>query len=279
MDSFDTSAPESQDSNQSNEPPIEEELSHSDKLIGIFTEPGKTFESMAKFPPRTVDWVVPVIVMLLIVIVAQFLMMSNNEIYYQIKQKQMARVEKNLNEMVKKNQLSPEKAKEQMDKIEENMEKGRSTIGKVFQGLGILIFGFIVFFIVSGVYFLFARFVFKGDGNYASVLVANGMTAYIAIIQVILAAIFALALGKLMNDISLASFLGTDKSTFLGFLFEKINPITIWAYIVLSIGLAKMFKASSTAKYYVMVFGLWIVWGLIVFVLGKTVPILKFLAG
>ncbi len=34
--------------------------------------------------------------------------------------------------------------------------------------------------------------------------------------------------------------------TLTGWFLAKIDPISIWAYIVLSIGLAKMFKSEST---------------------------------
>ena len=59
------------DTNENNEPltnsePEEshEELSHSDKMIGVFTEPGKTFDNASKFPPRTKDWVLPLVILL-----------------------------------------------------------------------------------------------------------------------------------------------------------------------------------------------------------------------
>ncbi len=261
------------------ENPPGQELSHSDKLIGIFTDPGNTFKKMSEFPPRTIDWLLPLSILLVIIIATQFLVLSNSEIYYQVKQKQLQRIEKTMNDAVAKGQMTQDQANEQMNRIQDNLDKGRTPVAMIMQAVGIIIFGFIVFFIVSGVYFLFSRFAFKGEGNYNSALVAYGMTSYIAIIQVVLAAIISLLMGKMLSDISLASFMNADKSTLMGFLLAKIDIISIWAFIVLSIGLAKMFKAASTTKYYVMVFGLWIVWGLIVFGLGKAVPFLKFLAG
>jgi len=80
-----------------------------------------------------------------------------------------------------------------------------------------------------------------------------------------------------MSDVSVASLTGTDKSTIIGWLLAKIDPFSIWAYSVLGIGLAKMFKSQSMGKYIIMVFGLWLVGGLLVWFIAKAVPFLSFL--
>jgi hypothetical protein len=86
-----------------------------------------------------------------------------------------------------------------------------------------------------------------------------------------------MAFGALINDTSLATLVGTDRGTIAGFLLAKVDPLSLWAYIVLSIGLAKMFKSQSTKNYYVLVFSLWIVGGLLIFLVAQAVPFLSFL--
>jgi hypothetical protein len=140
-----------------------------------------------------------------------------------------------------------------------------------------MIFGFIFFFIIVGIYFFFIKAILKGDGTYGSAMAANGLTAYISIIQIIIAAILTMVMGKLMQETSLAAFLGSDKNTIIGWVYAKINPLSIWAYIVLSIGFAKMFKSESSGKYYALVFGLWLIGGLLIFYLAQEVPFLSFL--
>ena len=49
----------------------------------------------------------------------------------------------------------------------------------------------------------------------------------------IVAGILTMLLGKMIMDTSLASFMGSDKMTLTGWLLAKIDPISIWAYIVL----------------------------------------------
>ena len=254
----------------------EQELSHTDKMIGIITAPKETFENIAKFPPKTMDWFVPVLILCIVIALTQILVMTNPEIAFQAKQKQMEAIQKNFDEAVAKKQMTQEQADEQMSKIEERMASSGAMM-YVFQTIGIFIFVFVFFFILCGIYFLFSKFVLKGDGTYASALVADGLVSYIGIIHIILAAILAFAFGRLMRDASLASLMDMDKSSIAGWLLAKVDPLTIWAYSVLSIGLAKMFKSDSVGKYFIMVFGLWIVGGLLLWLLAKAVPFLSFL--
>src|ERR1035437_8835296 len=173
------------------------ELSHSDKIIGLFSEPKKTFEKMSGYAPKTIDWLVPITLLLFIVVLSRVLIMQNPDLAYQVKQQQKESMEKNLNTAVEKKQITS-------DQKEERLNQGLESMNKpIFQFLGyvgIIIGGFIVFFIISGVYFLFAKFALKGDGTYAAALVANGMISYIGMIQIILATVLSYILGRLIND-------------------------------------------------------------------------------
>ena len=254
----------------------EQELSHTDKMIGIITAPKETFEKIAKFPPKTMDWFLPVLILCVVIALTQILVMTNPDIAYQAKQKQMEAIQKSFDDAVASGRMTQAQADEQISQIEERMASS-GAIGYVFQTVGIFIFVFVFFFILCGIYFLFSKFVLKGDGAYASALVADGLVSYIVMIQIILAAILAFVFGRLMSDVSVASLTGTDKSTIVGWLLAKIDPFSIWAYFVLGIGLAKMFKSQSVGKYIIMVFGLWLVGGLLVWFIAKAVPFLSFL--
>lgn len=273
MADFDT------ENQQADNAPEETELSHTDKIVGIFTDPSTTFANVAKFPLRTIDWLLPFLILLAFVAVSQLVVSSNPEIAYQIKQKQMEGVQKSFADAVEKGQMTQEQADKQMETVEEQMESMSGGIGKVIQTVSIFIVGFIFFFVICGVYFLLSKFALKGDGTYVSAMVATGLTSYISMIQVLVSAILALVMGRLVSDTSVASLMNSDKTTIVGFLLGKIDVISIWAYAVLAIGLAKLFKSQTTGKYYILVFGLWLIWGLFVFVLIKAVPSLSFLGG
>ena len=107
-------------------------------------------------------------------------------------------------------------------------------------------------------------------------MVASGLSAYIGVLGIIITTIISLLMGKLFMDSSVASFMGSDKSTIVGWVLAKLDIFTIWSFVVFAIGLAKMFKSSSTQKYYMLVFGIWLIGGLILFFLAKAIPFLKF---
>ncbi len=251
-----------------------EELSHSDKMIGVFTEPAKTFEHTAKFPPRTKDWVVPLLIFFFVIAVIRMAAMMNEEVFFEAKQKQIDSIES----MVENGTLSREDGDTAIESIDEQMEFMQGPVGWVITIATTMIFGFIVFFILVGIYFLGVKWFLNGEGGYSSALVANGLTAYISIVQYIIVGILTMAFSTIVNDTSLAALLGSDRTTIAGFLLAKIDPFSIWAYTVLSIGLSKMFKSQSTGKYYVLVFSLWIVGGLLLFFVAQAVPFLSFLS-
>jgi len=244
------------------------ELSHSDKMIGVFTEPAKTFFTTSKFPPRNKDWVIPVLIFFIVVALIRSIVMTNKEVYFEAKKQGIDRIEK----MVESGTMTREQGDEAINAIDQQMEFMQGPIGWVITIATTLIFGFIVFFIIVGIYYLFIKFVLKGEGTFASALVANGLTSYISILQIIIGGILTMLFGKMIMDTSLASLMGSDKTTLTGWLLAKVDPISIWGYIILAIGFAKMFKSESTGKYYALVIGLWLIGGFILFQLAQAVP-------
>ncbi len=257
--------------------PVEEtpngngELSHSDKMIGVFTEPAKMFYHTSKFPTRNKDWVIPVLILFIVVALIRILAMTNEEVYFEAKRQGIERIEK----MVEDGTLTQEQGDAAIEGVDQQMEFMKGPIGWVITIATTLIFGFIVFIIIVGIYYLLIKFLLKGEGTFTSALVANGLTIYIGILQAIVAGILTMLLGKMIMDTSLASLMGSDKNTITGWLLAKVDPFSIWAYIVLAIGLAKMFKSESTGKYYALVFGLWLIGMFILFQLAQAVPFLQ----
>ncbi len=263
---------ETTDTNQIEQTPQTEELSHSDKMIGVFAEPSNMFKLTSYFPPRTKDWIIPLLIVFVLVGVIRSISMMNEEVYYEAKQQAIDRVEK----MIEDGTIPQDQEDAMIEGVNNQMEMMRGPVGWIINIVSTIIFGSIFFFIIAGIYFLLVKLVLKGEGGYQHVLIANGLTAYITLIQVILAGILTMMLGKIVQDTSLAALMGTDRSTLAGFFLAKIDPISIWAYAVLSIGLAKLFKSDDVKKYYLVVFGLWIIGSLLFFYIAKAVP---FLAG
>lgn len=252
------------------------ELSHSDKLVGVFAEPCNMFSKVAQVSAKTVDWIVPLLVFIVVLSLSTIIMQTNPQIKYSMIEKQTEAIEKNFNEAVNTGRMTQEQADTQMEAIRERMESGGMAM-VIPQLVGIVIFTFIVFFVMSGFYFLVAKFGLKGDGGYSNAMVAYGLPFYIASVQVILQVIVAMLMAKMVTDLSVTTFLGLDKSEFVGFLLSKLDLFSIWFYVVVGIGLAKMFKSENTKKYVITVIALWLGFSFIFFYLANAVPFLSFL--
>jgi hypothetical protein len=206
-----------------------------------------------------------------VVALIRIIAMTNVEVKFEAKRQGIERIEK----MVESGTMTREQGDAAIEAIDQQMAFMEGPVGWVITVATTLIFGFIIFFIIVGIYFLFIKFILKGEGTFASALVANGLTSYISILQIIMGGILTMLFGKMIMDTSLASIMGSDKTTLTGWLLSKVDPISIWAYIILAIAFAKMFKSESTGKYYALVFGLWLIGGFILFQLAQAIPFLQ----
>lgn len=246
----------------------EYELNHTDKLVGLFTEPGNTFTKISKFRPKATDWLIPILLFIIASSASYVVMMNNPQIKQQIMEKQY----ENLQKQVEEGNISQEMADQQEERIREFSE---GPLGAVIPIGGIVFGTFVVFFLISAVFFVVAKFILKGEGGYSSVMVAYGLPHYIALIQVIVTVIAAFLMGKFLEGLSVASLLGMDSTTFIGMLASKLDVFSIWFYALFSIGLAKMFKSDNTVKYFATVFGIWIGFSVIWFFISKAIPFLN----
>ncbi|MGK9475520.1 Yip1 family protein [Melioribacter sp. OK-6-Me] len=254
----------------------EMEFSHTDKLVGVFSEPAATFEKLKKIGPKTSDWLIPIFIVIVAAIFSNVIMMSNPAIKLSIVEKQMAQIEKNFDEAVQSGQMTEVQKEEQLEQIRERMEKGGS-MAIVFTAISILFITFITFFIVAGVYFLVCKLLLKGDGTFKDTMSAYGLPYYIIVIQIIVMVIIALVTNKYITSTSVAAIMNIDKSKFLYFLLSRVDIFSIWFYSVVSIALAKMFNSEKTGKYFATIFGLWIGVGFIFWWLAANIPFLAFL--
>lgn len=245
------------------------ELGHTDKLVGVFTSPAETFRKISNFPPKIIDWFLPMFLVILVAVFANFVKMSNPSINVEVMQKQREAQSKALDEFVSQGKMTREQADQQLDAASSMMD---SPIMKVITVVGGLIFGFIMFFIMAGIYYLFARFALKGNGTYNYAMVSYGLASYVLILQSILATIFSLMTNKFLASFSVAALGGFEKTTILGFVLSFLDPISIWFYLVFGIAMAKTFKSDNTKKYVIAFFALWIGLWTLFFVLSKFVP-------
>ncbi len=246
----------------------EHELSHTDKLVGVFSEPGAMFAKTSNFPAKNSDWVVPLLITIAATILSIIVSFSNPA----VKQEMRAENEKQIQKLVEEGRMTQEQADQQIDMTEKFMG---GPLFYVTTSISTLVMMFIFFFIVAGVFHLFAKLIFKGDAGFKYSMVAYGLPYYIIIIQIIVGLILTLAMGKIFRSTSVAAFLDLDKKSILYFILSKLDIFSIWFYAVVGIGFAKMAKATDTKKYIILIVSLWLGFGLIFFLLGKFVPFLE----
>lgn len=252
----------------------EEELGLTDKIVNVITEPGELFSSVSKLPPKTMDWLLPLLFVIIASIISTFVLFSNPTIKADMVEKQMKQIEENFQEMVDQGQMTQAQADQQLDMIQERMDDSGSG-QLIISSVGIIIITFIVFFIIAGVYLLVAKFALGGEGDYKTSMVAYGLPHYIVVIQVIVMIVAAIGMGKMFMDTSVGSFMGVGKEGIYGWIMHKLDPFSIWFYAVVGIAFAKMFKSEDTVKYVIAIFALWLGFSLLFHFLAEALPFLR----
>ena len=251
-----------------------EELGISDKIVSVLTEPGELFSNLSLFPVKTMDWLLPILLVIVAVIAMQFITSSNPEIKADMVEKQMEQIEKSMQEAVDKGQMTQAQADEQLERTAEFMEQGGS-MQLVFGSIGAFIIIFLVFFVVSGVFLLLAKFALGGTGDYKASMLAYGLPHYIVVIQIIIMIVSAIVFGKMFEDTSLGSYMGMEKEGIVGWFMHKLDPFSIWFYSVAGIAYAKMFKSDNTIKYIAAILGMWLGFSLLFHFAAQAFPFLK----
>ncbi len=249
----------------------EQELTLMEKLTGVITSPSKTFESIAKFPAKASDWVIPAILLMLASMLTVIVININPTLKEKVMDQQMTKIEEQLDKKVEAGSITQEQADKQMEFLSDQMDKSGSY-QIIFQIIGIVIVTFIIILIVGGIFYLIAKFGMKGEGNYLSALIGYSLPLVISFLQVLVILIVTLALGHLITTFSLGTLFGTDSSTFGGFLLKKIDPFSIWFFYVVGVAYAKLFKAEKTTNYVIMVYAVWIISFLAFYFITKAIP-------
>ncbi len=245
----------------------EQELSFFDKVTGIFTEPSNVFESIKKFEFKTIDWLIPTIVLIVVAILSNSLIMSNPEIKVEVMAEQRAQLEKQFKDAVAEGRMSQDQADQQIEQAERMMEGG---LGTVFRSIGVLVFIFLFLFLVSLFYWLIWTKLLKGTGQYKGALTVYGMTYWIGVIEVILVVILSFVMVKLIQGVSIATFVDFEKGSDLRYFMSKLNPFTIWGIYVAGVGLGKIFNVEKN-KSLITIFVIWVVY----VVVAKFIPFLN----
>jgi hypothetical protein len=235
-----------------NEPEDLIQLSQTDAMAGTITEPGETFDTIARSPRKTY-WVIPILIYLLVNVLVTFLFLRNPEFVDSVMNKQIEKMEKNFDEKVKSGAMSREQANQFMNT--------NGTFFLLSSYGGAIIGPFLVLFVLSLIY-LTGMKIFKAEFDYVNILNVIGLALLISAIGGIIDIALSLITGKFPFNLSIATALGEDMlGAKLHTLLSKFDIFNIWFYTVISIGLSKIGRISF-AKAAAFVFLVWVIYSI-----------------
>ncbi|MFQ5709301.1 MAG: Yip1 family protein [bacterium] len=204
--------------------PATQEMSAIEKIIGVFTSPGKTFQSIDQKP----SWVLPVAVAVLVSVIFVFTTQSII-----------------VNEAITKQQEKMEERGMDADQIDQSlamMEKGMKFSVPAFSVLGPVL----VILIVAGIFFFVGNVVLGGMAPYKKVLAVTAFSWLIFSLGSLIALPIVLSRESIEVSFSLATLMSEEaQQTFLYKFLSKLDVFSIWWVAVQSIGLAVIYKMKT----------------------------------
>ena len=251
--------PEEQKENpmEGGEVQVQEDISLSDAMTGVFTEPRAAFEGVKNSKKRSY-WLVPTIIVIIFAIVASFLVLNDEELYSEIKAMQREAITKRMEERVKEGKMTQEQMDEAIERTEKFTDKS-SPFFLVSTILGPIIGGFIILFLQALILWLVLK-IFKGAASYMLVVCVAGLAALINVISTVINTVLAIVTGRLVVNIGPVLLFAKDSlgENMMKFV-SHFDLITIWYLIVLGIGLSAVSGLKNT-KTMPVVFVLWLIW-------------------
>lgn len=235
----------------------QEDISLSDAMTGVFTEPRAAFEGVKNSKKRSY-WLVPTIILIIFTIAASFMVINDEELYSEIKTMQSDAVKKRMEERVKEGKMSQEEMNQTIERTEKFMDKS-SPFFLASSILGPLIGGFIILFLRALILWIVIK-IFKGSASYMLVVCVAALSGLIDIISTVINTVLAIVMGRLMVNIGPSLIFAKDSlnENMMKFV-SHFDLISIWYLIVLGIGLAAASNLKSS-KTIPAVFVLWIIW-------------------
>ncbi len=246
---------------------LQEELSFSDKIVGVVTNPASIFGSIAKFELKTTDWLLPIVIVLAGAVIFTLLKFVDPEVKNAMWDKQKAQTI----EQLKKENKSAEEIKQVEDMMETQKEMMSGPLGYVFTGLPIFIGGFIMFFIAAGIYLLFAKMFLHSPITYKGMMIAYALPALVPLGGMVITTILTMLMSKMIADTSVASLLGYESGP-LKSVLSILDPIKLWSCYLTGVGMAKISNSDNINKYVIYSISMLVAFYLVIALLGMIFP-------
>ena len=216
-------------------PQEEKPMGGASKIINLFFEPKKVFESL-KIKPT---WLVPFIIVA---------MLGIGSFYFTYPLMMKQQVEK-----IRENEKIPDEQKQMI--IEKMTEQNHPPLWQLpFAPVGVIV----VFAIVSAVLFFVFNVLLGGDSTFRRVFSVFCYSSLIGIPSMVVKFPLTMMKQDLNVQTSLALLLSADsKDTFLYRVLSGFDIFTLWQVILISIGMGVLYS-YTTKKAFTVVFVLWV---------------------
>lgn len=232
------------------------EMSLSDKFVGILSSPGEVFQSIVGTEPKSSNWSIPLVLTILVGILFTFIVFSQPPIQDQMAAAQYKAMQKNV--------ADGKMTQEQMDRaVEMNPAKPGSPMFLIIGAVGVAIVITFSLFAYSGVYFLAGKFAYKSTVPFNKVLEVYGLSFYVSAVVSLLTIVIVVSMGSLYASLSPALLISDfDPMNKEHKMMAAFNLLEFWNLYVVGVGLSKVWN-TSLGKSLGVVGGIWLVWTLI----------------
>jgi hypothetical protein len=246
-----------QNQNEIQQPGVEP-ISKTDAMVGIFTEPGNTFEAIGQ--TKQSYWVLPLVICVVLGLIAAIIGQLDPQLFGAMMDKQKKKMQEKFDEQVKEGKMTKEEAQQSMEQSTKFMDPN-GTFFKIIAYAGSTIGVIVMFFIGSLLYFIGFK-IFRSEAGFIEAMNVVALSTIISAIGGLLAIVLSVVMGHLVSVgpglLVTEESVGEKMNKFL----TALDIFAIWAHVVAAIGISKVGRISAGASYG-FVFGLWIVWILI----------------
>ncbi|MCE1188094.1 MAG: hypothetical protein LWX56_03050 [Ignavibacteria bacterium] len=252
------------------------ELGFIDRMIGVVAAPRETLYNMAALETKTSHWFMPIILLALSLCIYTATLQLVPEQRSILREKQRSKTEQVLKKAMEDKKITEEQAEAQMKMVDKQTEMIGTPIGIGIACITIFIFIFLALVVISGYFYFIVTFFMKGTFAYKDMLSIYSVISIIAIFEVLGCLLFSLLTGQQVNDLSIASIIGMQELSIGKYILARLDIFSLWQFTLISFGIAAYNKTTNIKKYAILVFGSWIFWSFVWFMLSKSFP---FLAG
>ncbi len=229
-----------------------EQLSNTEAMSGVITAPGETYETIANTPKKNY-WILPVIIFIIVNLVATFLFMSDKELVDKTMEKQKEAMREQFDKNVKEGKMTQEDANKAMESM--------NPAGIFFKALafGGAVIGPIIMLLLLSVVYLLGLKIMKAQFDFTNVLNVVGLALLIVAIGNLISIVISVLKGDMTTVGPGLLFNEESVGKKVYGLLTKLDVFSLWFYIVVAIGLAKISRIE-VVKTVSLVFGVWIVY-------------------